>query len=194
MTSLEIKIGGCDWFLRILPNLGQSNPDYEIPARSSRVPYKSPLIQTLDQTGEFRKLFIFRIIDPFIHPLIYYEDESIFIMERYQKLEKNGTIGEGTYGVVYKAQDRKTGEIVALKVSQSIAQMSIYPCLLIQSCLPSNVRREFDSKSKMKEYPVLRFEKLQFYVNSTMRISCAYSTVSNLTVDSILCLNFSTKI
>jgi serine/threonine protein kinase len=33
-------------------------------------------------------------------------------MERYQKLEK---IGEGTYGVVYKAKDRITGEVIALK-------------------------------------------------------------------------------
>ena len=30
----------------------------------------------------------------------------------YQKIEK---IGEGTYGVVYKARDRNTGAIVALK-------------------------------------------------------------------------------
>mmetsp|Transcript_15193 Transcript_15193/g.29508 ORF Transcript_15193/g.29508 Transcript_15193/m.29508 type:complete len:327 (-) Transcript_15193:519-1499(-) len=33
-------------------------------------------------------------------------------MERYQKLVK---IGEGTYGVVYKAKDRITGEVIALK-------------------------------------------------------------------------------
>ncbi len=38
-------------------------------------------------------------------------------MDRYQKIEKNGQVGEGTYGVVYKARDKQTNEIVALKVS-----------------------------------------------------------------------------
>lgn len=38
-------------------------------------------------------------------------------MERYQKIEKNGQVGEGTYGVVYKAKDKQTDEFVALKVS-----------------------------------------------------------------------------
>ena len=33
-------------------------------------------------------------------------------MERYQKMEK---IGEGTYGVVYKAKNRESGAIIALK-------------------------------------------------------------------------------
>ena len=33
-------------------------------------------------------------------------------MEKYQKIEK---IGEGTYGVVYKARNRVSGELVALK-------------------------------------------------------------------------------
>lgn len=33
-------------------------------------------------------------------------------MEKYEKLEK---VGEGTYGKVYKAQDKATGQLVALK-------------------------------------------------------------------------------
>ncbi|KAI1229858.1 hypothetical protein IHE44_0010867 [Lamprotornis superbus] len=33
-------------------------------------------------------------------------------MENFQKVEK---IGEGTYGVVYKARNKVTGEVVALK-------------------------------------------------------------------------------
>ena len=36
-------------------------------------------------------------------------------MERYQKVEKGGGIGEGAYGVVYKGKDKHTGEIVAMK-------------------------------------------------------------------------------
>jgi len=34
------------------------------------------------------------------------------MMENYKKLEK---IGEGTYGIVYKAKNIKTGALVALK-------------------------------------------------------------------------------
>jgi len=34
------------------------------------------------------------------------------VSNRYNKI---GRIGEGTYGIVYKAKDKETGEIVALK-------------------------------------------------------------------------------
>lgn len=43
-------------------------------------------------------------------------------MDRYQRIEKNGGLGEGTYGVVYKARDKQTGEIVALKVAELITK------------------------------------------------------------------------
>ena len=39
-------------------------------------------------------------------------DRKTTRMDKYQKLEK---IGEGTYGVVYKARDTSTGELFALK-------------------------------------------------------------------------------
>jgi hypothetical protein len=40
--------------------------------------------------------------------------------ERYQRIEK--AVGEGTYGVVYKARDRVTGEVVALKVKEALIE------------------------------------------------------------------------
>ncbi|GAB9465701.1 Cyclin-dependent kinase 2 [Globisporangium polare] len=36
-------------------------------------------------------------------------------MDRYQRIEKGGSIGEGTYGVVYKSMDLVTKQVVALK-------------------------------------------------------------------------------
>ncbi|CAI2161384.1 19922_t:CDS:2 [Funneliformis geosporum] len=37
------------------------------------------------------------------------------VEEEYQEYTKIEKLGEGTYGVVYKARDKKTGKIVALK-------------------------------------------------------------------------------
>jgi len=49
-------------------------------------------------------------------------------MDRYQKTEKGGAgIGEGAYGVVYKGKDKKTGEIVAMKVRLSPSRAPALP-------------------------------------------------------------------
>ena len=45
----------------------------------------------------------------------HYTSKQRSMRDKYEKIEK---IGEGTYGVVYKAKDRVTGEILALKKIQ----------------------------------------------------------------------------
>jgi len=41
-----------------------------------------------------------------------FDEDVLGAMENFQKIEK---IGEGTYGVVYKAKDKSSGRMVALK-------------------------------------------------------------------------------
>jgi cyclin-dependent kinase len=68
-------------------------------------------------------------------------------MERYQKIEK---VGEGTYGVVYKARDRMTGEIVALKrirldqADEGIPGTAIREIALLKELKHPNIVRLFD--------------------------------------------------
>ncbi|CAM9316191.1 unnamed protein product [Chrysoparadoxa australica] len=65
-------------------------------------------------------------------------------MERYQKLEK---IGEGTYGVVYKAKDRVTNEIVALKKIRLEAE---------DEGIPSTAIREISLLKQLQHINIVR--------------------------------------
>mmetsp|Transcript_20006 Transcript_20006/g.22878 ORF Transcript_20006/g.22878 Transcript_20006/m.22878 type:complete len:297 (-) Transcript_20006:95-985(-) len=68
-------------------------------------------------------------------------------MERYQKMEK---IGEGTYGIVYKAKDRVTGEIIALKrirleaEDEGIPSTAIREISLLKELQHPNIVRLYD--------------------------------------------------
>lgn len=68
-------------------------------------------------------------------------------MQRYQKLEK---IGEGTYGVVYKAKDRITNEIIALKKirleaeDEGIPSTAIREISLLKQLQHPNIVRLYD--------------------------------------------------
>jgi len=68
-------------------------------------------------------------------------------MERYQKLEK---IGEGTYGVVYKAKDRLSDQIIALKrirleaEDEGIPSTAIREISLLKELRHPNIVRLYD--------------------------------------------------
>jgi cyclin-dependent kinase len=66
-------------------------------------------------------------------------------LEKYQKLEK---IGEGTYGVVYKARDKLTGKMVALKKIRLEHE---------DEGVPSTTIREISILREMEHPNILRF-------------------------------------
>ncbi|KAJ3278774.1 Cyclin-dependent kinase catalytic subunit [Borealophlyctis nickersoniae] len=82
-------------------------------------------------------------------------------MERYTKIEK---VGEGTYGVVYKARDCETGEIVALKKirleteDEGVPSTAIREISLLKELKHSNVVRLLDIvHSDSKLYLIFEF-------------------------------------
>ena len=51
-----------------------------------------------------------------------YEDDLDYELCGLEKYERIGRIGEGAYGIVYKARNRNTGKFVALKRIRSVAE------------------------------------------------------------------------
>lgn len=64
--------------------------------------------------------------------------------EKYEKMDK---LGEGTYGVVYKALDKKTNEIVALKKIRLLAE---------EEGIPSTAIREISLLKELVHVNVVR--------------------------------------
>lgn len=79
-------------------------------------------------------------------------------MEKYQKLEK---IGEGTYGVVYKAKNRVSEEIVALKRIRLEAE---------DEGIPSTAIREISLLKELRHPNIVRYARLiSLLVSSAVR-------------------------
>jgi len=66
-------------------------------------------------------------------------------MDRYSKIEK---VGEGTYGVVYKARDTGTGQVVALKKIRLEAE---------DEGVPSTAIREISLLKELKDDHIVRY-------------------------------------
>jgi len=74
-------------------------------------------------------------------------------MDKYVKLEK---IGEGTYGVVYKAQDKKTGELLALKKIRLEAEDEGIPSTAIREI---SLLKQLQHPNIVRLYDVVHTEK-----------------------------------
>eukprot|EP00735_Rhodelphis_limneticus_P008360 TRINITY_DN2128_c0_g1::TRINITY_DN2128_c0_g1_i1::g.12838::m.12838 TRINITY_DN2128_c0_g1::TRINITY_DN2128_c0_g1_i1::g.12838 ORF type:complete len:295 (+),score=64.32,sp/Q38772/CDC2A_ANTMA/76.90/3e-167,Pkinase/PF00069.20/1.9e-79,Pkinase_Tyr/PF07714.12/1.5e-31,Kinase-like/PF14531.1/47,Kinase-like/PF14531.1/1.8e-05,Kdo/PF06293.9/0.00012,Seadorna_VP7/PF07387.6/0.004,APH/PF01636.18/0.0049 TRINITY_DN2128_c0_g1_i1:48-932(+) len=97
-------------------------------------------------------------------------------MENYQKLEK---IGEGTYGVVYKAKDRLTNEFIALKKirleveDEGVPSTAIREISLLKELQHVNIVRLKDViHSENKLYLVFEFldQDLKKYMDSVQQM------------------------
>ncbi|TPX40512.1 hypothetical protein SeMB42_g05966 [Synchytrium endobioticum] len=79
--------------------------------------------------------------------------QSYSSMEKYQKIEK---LGEGTYGIVYKAQNKDLGEIVALKRIRLDNEEEGVPCTAIREI---SLLKELKHPNILRLYDVIHTEK-----------------------------------
>ena len=83
-------------------------------------------------------------------------------MEKYQKIEK---IGEGTYGVVYKARNRVSGELVALKKIRLEAE---------DEGIPSTAIREISILKELQHPNIVRCVSCRTRCSHTL-LSCDWT-------------------
>ncbi|ORX62776.1 protein serine/threonine kinase [Hesseltinella vesiculosa] len=74
-------------------------------------------------------------------------------MDKYQKIEK---LGEGAYGIVYKAQNRETNEVVALKRIRLDNEEEGVPCTAIREI---SLLKELRHPNILRLYDVLHKER-----------------------------------
>ncbi len=72
------------------------------------------------------------------------QTEAAAAMDRYSNIEK---LGEGTYGVVYKAKNKETDEIVALKRIRLESEDEGVPCTAIREI---SLLKELDHPNVVK--------------------------------------------
>jgi cyclin-dependent kinase len=84
-------------------------------------------------------------------------------MDRYQRIEKGGSIGEGTYGVVYKSLDLKTGEVVALKRIRLETE---------DDGIPSTALREISVLRELEHPNIVRYGRILFSVYKMTNVEC----------------------
>jgi len=74
-------------------------------------------------------------------------------MEKYTKIDK---VGEGTYGIVYKAKNKENGEIVALKRIRLDSEDEGVPCTAIREI---SLLKELKHNNIVRLYDVVHTEK-----------------------------------